>query len=70
MIPLGAGSDEYESGEISQAINAFLGELKKKTVYILYCCYWYSDSIADIAEKYGVSEGKILNLRFSGQGRL
>ena len=59
MIPLWAGSDEYESGEISQAINAFLGELKKENRIYFVRRYWYSDSIADIAEKYGVSEGKV-----------
>ncbi len=64
MIPLGAGSDEYESGEISQAINAFLGELKKENRIYFVRRYWYSDSIADIAEKYGVSEGKIKSSLF------
>ncbi len=64
MIPSNIAQQEYEAGEISAAINAFLAGLKKENRIYFIRRYWYSDSIADIASRYGVSEGKVKSSLF------
>lgn len=45
----------YEYKELVTNINDFLSELQVKKRNIFMCRYWYADSIADIAARYGMT---------------
>lgn len=64
MIPSQAAQQDYEKGEIARAINLFLSGIKKDTRIYFVRRYWYSDSISDIAKRYGISQGKVKSSLF------
>ena len=43
----------------SEAINGFLGNLKEEKRNIFIRRYWYLESTADIARRFGISESKV-----------
>ncbi|MBE6883744.1 MAG: sigma-70 family RNA polymerase sigma factor [Ruminococcaceae bacterium] len=45
--------------EFAEALNAFLKELPEEKRNIFVCRYWYSDSVTEIAERYGRREGTV-----------
>lgn len=45
----------YEYKELTVAINAFLRSLPAQNRNVFICRYWYTDSISDIAARYGMS---------------
>ena len=48
-----------ESKEIISALNGFLDTLSKDSRLIFIRRYWYTDSVAAIARRYGMTESKI-----------
>ncbi|MBE6590715.1 MAG: sigma-70 family RNA polymerase sigma factor [Ruminococcaceae bacterium] len=58
-----SGSGELESElerqELVMAINGFLYSLSPEKRGMLVCRYWYSDSVASIALRFGMSEGAV-----------
>lgn len=48
-----------ESKEIISALNGFLDTLSKDSRLIFIRRYWYADSVAAIARRYGMTESKI-----------
>lgn len=48
-----------ESKEIISALNEFLDTLSKDSRLIFIRRYWYADSVAAIARRYGMTESKI-----------
>jgi RNA polymerase sigma-70 factor (ECF subfamily) len=51
--------DAVDNNELEAAINDFLSEQKQDTATYFICRYWHGDSVAEIARRAGVSEGKI-----------
>lgn len=51
--------NEIEYKEFVEAINEFLAGLSKEKRDIFVCRYWYSDSVADIANQFGMKEGTV-----------
>ena len=51
--------DEIDVKELSVHIDAFLRTLKENERVVFLRRYWFCDSIADIAKRFGASEGKI-----------
>ena len=49
----------YDQKELSAAINNFLASLPAGKRKIFVCRYWYSDSISDIAARFGMSSGAV-----------
>ena len=45
--------------EIGRAMNAFLGNLNQESRVIFLRRYWFCDTIAEIAERYSISESKV-----------
>lgn len=45
--------------ELVEAINAFLEGLPPEKRGIFLCRYWYTDSVADIARRYGMRPGAV-----------
>ncbi|MDO5155962.1 MAG: sigma-70 family RNA polymerase sigma factor [Eubacteriales bacterium] len=45
--------------QLLEAINSFLGTLSKEKCALFVRRYWYSDNIAEIASRYGMSENHV-----------
>lgn len=56
--------------EVAGAMNAFLSTLPKDSRIIFLRRYWYADSVADIAKRYGMTESKVKMQLFRTRGRL
>ena len=50
---------EVEAKEIGRAMNAFLEGLSQESRVIFLRRYWFCDTIAEIAQRYGISESKV-----------
>lgn len=61
---------EVEAQYLSRVVSDFLWGLSEEKRNIYVRRYWYMDSIADIAERYGVSEGKVKTILFRVRGDL
>ncbi|MBQ8207451.1 MAG: sigma-70 family RNA polymerase sigma factor [Clostridia bacterium] len=59
VLSSGDWSAELNEGEITEAINDFLAELKERDRVVFVRRYYYSDSARNIAEAMGESEGAI-----------
>lgn len=59
-----------EAGELARAINGFLGSLpvEKRTVFLRR--YWYLDSVAEIASRCGMSQGRVKTMLYRLRGQL
>ena len=50
---------EVAAKEIGRALNEFLENLSQESRVIFLRRYWFCDTIAEIAERYGISESKV-----------
>ena len=55
---------------LSEALNGFLGTLGAEKRNIFIRRYWYLDSIADISERFALSESKVKTTLFRCRNRL
>ena len=51
-----------QAAELTQILNAFLRNLPKEERQVFVCRYWYLDSIADIAARFGFSQSKVKSM--------
>ena len=59
-IPSGQSiDDQIEAMELTRIMDDFLTTLKTSERRVFLRRYWYYDSISEIAERYGYSEGKV-----------
>ena len=58
-IPDHRKETEVSSKQIGRAMNEFLGNLNQESRVIFLRRYWFCDTIAEIAERYGISESKV-----------
>jgi len=63
-----AGNDDTtanaEGEELKNYINSFLRTLHKEKRNVFIRRYWYMDSVAEIADRYSISEGKVKTILF------
>ena len=63
LSDLVSGNDDVEqafnSKELVNAIDTFLDTLSPEKRSIFVCRYWYTDSISEIAVRYGMKEGAV-----------
>lgn len=57
-----SGEDALEQRELVRLIDAFLDALPDTEQRVFVCRYWYLDSIADIAARFGFSESKVKSM--------
>ena len=55
---------------LSEAVNGFLGTLGEEKRNIFVRRYWYLDSIADISQRFALSESKVKTTLFRCRNRL
>lgn len=58
-IPDSSREAEAEGREIGRALSRFLGTLPPESRLIFLRRYWYCDTVAEIANRYGISESKV-----------
>lgn len=58
-IPDTRSEQILEGKEIGRVMNAFLADLSKESRLIFLRRYWYVDTIAEIAQRYGMTESKV-----------
>lgn len=58
-IPDRQRDPEWESGQIRDALEAFLRQLPKQTRVIFLRRYLFGDTVREIAQKYGLTESKV-----------
>ena len=58
-IPDPRGQQELEGKELGRLLDQFLQELPKESRLIFLRRYWYVDTIAQIAARYGLTESKV-----------
>ena len=51
-----SAEDEYIQSELKSVINAFLKTLKKRDRDIFLCRYYFSYSMKDVSDRFGISE--------------
>lgn len=47
-----------ENAELTRILNAFLEALPRQERVVFVCRYWYLDSVAEIAERFGFTQSK------------
>ncbi len=58
-IPDTSRDRELEAKKLGRVLNAFLGSLPKETRMIFLRRYWHVDTIAEIAQRYGITQSKV-----------
>lgn len=58
-IPDTSREREIEAKELGRVLDSFLDTLPKDSRVIFLRRYWYVDTIAEIAQRYGMSESKV-----------
>lgn len=58
-IPDSSGENAIRGKEIARVMDAFLGTLPKESRILFLRRYWYADSVASIAKRYGMTESKV-----------
>ena len=61
---------EAERRELGEVLNEFLGTLNQESRKIFMRRYWYADSIAEIAQRYGLGESKVKTRLFRARNDL
>lgn len=51
-----------ENAELTRILNEFLRNLPKQERTVFVCRYWYLDSIADIAGRFGFTQSKVKSM--------
>lgn len=58
-IPDSRRDTAAEGAEIGRILNEFLGTLSRESRVLFLRRYWYAESIAEIARRYGMGESKV-----------
>ena len=59
-IPDQSSNAEIEARELSMLLDRFLRTLTPENQMVFLRRYWYADTIAQIAARYGISESAVL----------
>lgn len=59
-----------EGEEIGQLLNEFLAVTPKESRMIFLRRYWYADTVAEIAKRYGISQSKVKTSLHRTRGKL
>ena len=58
-IPDSAAQAAFDSRELGELLNLFLGTLTEEKRLIFMRRYWFEDSVKDISKRYGIGESKV-----------
>jgi len=70
-VPWKGGTEaEFDLSQIAEAIDRFLDAADAESRVVFVRRYWYADSIADISERFGMSESKVKSMLFRTRNKL
>ncbi len=69
-IPDKTAQARLEYADLGQILNAFLATLRRDDRVIFLRRYWFADSVAEIADRYGMSESKVKTQLHRTRGKL
>lgn len=70
-IPAVPGAGQVvEDRELEQMVNHFLYTLPERACYIFIRRYWYAESLAEIAARYGMGQGAVKSSLFRSREKL
>lgn len=69
-IPDTAGEAAFDEGEILAAIREFLLSLPEEERALFVRRYWHADSVAALADRFGLSQGRVTRVLFRLRSRL
>lgn len=58
-VPDHSMEQRLEAQALGEALNGFLEEISRENRMIFLRRYWYADSVAEIARRYGISQSKV-----------
>lgn len=64
------GTDAWQAGALAQTLNTFLDSLPTKERLVFVCRYWRCDSVANIAARFGYTQGKVKMMLMRTRGKL
>ena len=64
------GADAWQAAELTHILTDFLEALPTKERLVFVCRYWRCDSVADIAARFGYSQGKVKMMLMRTRGKL
>jgi RNA polymerase sigma-70 factor (ECF subfamily) len=70
LADLQTPAEQYEQGCLKEVLDSFLESLDEQKRVIFLRRYFYTDSIAEIAQRMQMSEGKIKSILFRLRGQL
>jgi len=59
-VPDTRREDELEGKELGRLLNAFLRQQTPENRMVFLRRYWYADTVAEIAQRYGISENAVM----------
>lgn len=62
--------ERYARKELSACVREFVAELPDMERRVFVCRYWYLDSTADIARRFGFTESKVSSMLHRTRGKL
>lgn len=62
--------DAFDRRELGRSVNRFLDTLDEPERSVFLCRYWYLDSVAETAERFGFSESKVKSMLMRTRGKL
>lgn len=70
-IPARGGPEQaLEMAELSRLLRRFVRSLPETEQKVFLCRYWYLDSVADIAKRFGFSQSKVKSMLFRTRSKL
>ena len=70
LLPDERFAPDASGEEIGACINAFLAQEPKEARQVFLRRYWYFDSVADIARRYGFTQSKVKSMLLRSRNRL
>ncbi len=70
LADLQTPAEQYEQGCLKEVLDSFLESLDEQKRVIFLRRYFYTDSIAEIAQRMQMSEGKVKSILFRLRGQL
>ena len=55
-------AEQYQQKELERAVRQFVAKLPAQERRVFVCRYWYLDSTADIAKRFGYSDTKVRSM--------
>lgn len=59
-----------EAAALRDLLTGFLGELPREMRVVFIARYWNLYSVAEVAQRYGMSESKVKSILFRAQNKL